>query len=101
MRKNRSLAILSGSLIFCLGIYILFQGGTQITEEWKWSLRENLVRMTERSFMPGLFYAEKEEKTDWNTWIAKKAMQNDSAWKVMWKGKELMNLKLKILRPMK
>lgn len=75
MRKNRSLAILSGSLIFCLGIYILFQGGTQITEEWKWSLRENLVRMTERSFMPGLFYAEKEEKTDWNTWIAKKAMQ--------------------------
>ena len=75
MRKNRSLAILSGSLIFCLGIYILFQGGTQITEEWKGSLRENLVRMTERSFMPGLFYAEKEEKTDWNTWIAKKAMQ--------------------------
>lgn len=70
--KNRSLAILSGSLIFCLGIYILFQGGTQITEEWKGSLRENLVRMTERSFMPGLFYAEKEEKTDWNTWIAKK-----------------------------
>ena len=32
MRKNRSLAILSGSLIFCLGIYILFQGGTQITD---------------------------------------------------------------------
>ena len=72
MRKNKSLAILLGSLIFCLGIYILFQGGTQITEEWKGSLRENLVRMTERSFMPGLFYAEKEEKTDWNTWIAKK-----------------------------
>lgn len=70
--KNKSLAILLGSLIFCLGIYILFQGGTQITEEWKGSLRENLVRMTERSFMPGLFYAEKEEKTDWNTWIAKK-----------------------------
>ena len=75
MRKNKSLAILLGSLIFCLGIYILFQGGTQITEEWKGSLRENLVRMTERSFMPGLFYAEKEEKTDWNTWSAKKAMQ--------------------------
>ena len=35
------------------------------------------------------------------SWIAKKAMQMVPLGEVMWKEKELMNLKLKILRPMK
>lgn len=64
-----------GGLILCLGIYILFYGGAQITDVWKGSLQEELVRMTEKSFMPGMFYAEKEKKTDWKMWITQKAMQ--------------------------
>lgn len=75
MGKNKGLTVLSGGLIFCLGIYILLHGGTQIAEEWKVSLQEEVMRMTEKSFLPGLFYAEKEEKTDLNAWITKKAMQ--------------------------
>ena len=87
--KNRSLAILSGSLIFCLGIYILFQGGTQITEEWKWSLRENLVRMTERSFMPGLFMRKKKKRQIGIHGLQKKSDADDSAWKLCGRERNL------------
>lgn len=75
MGKNKGLTVMSGGLIFCLGLYILLYGGTQIAEEWKESLQEEVVQMTEKSFLPGLFYVEKEEKTDLHVWITKKAMQ--------------------------
>lgn len=75
MGKNKGLTIMSSGLIFCLGLYILLYGGTQIAEEWKESLQEEIVQMTEKSFLPGLFYVEREEKTDLHAWITKKAMQ--------------------------
>ena len=75
MGKNKGLTVMSGGLIFCLGLYILLYGGTQIAEEWKESLQEEVVQMTEKSFLPGLFYVEREEKTDLHAWITKKAMQ--------------------------
>lgn len=88
MRKNRSLAILSGSLIFCLGIYILFQGGTQITEEWKGSLRENLVRMTERSLCQD-FLCGKRRKDRLEYMDCKKSDADDSAWKLCGRERNL------------
>lgn len=75
MGKNKGLTIMSSGLIFCLGLYILLYGGTQIAEEWKESLQEEIVQMTEKSFLPGLFYVEREEKKDLHAWITKKAMQ--------------------------
>ena len=75
MGKNKGLTIMSSGLIFCLGLYILLYGGTQIAEEWKESLQEEIVQVTEKSFLPGLFYVEREEKTDLHAWITKKAMQ--------------------------
>ena len=86
MRKNRSLAILSGSLIFCLGIYILFQGGTQIMEvESAGKSCENDGKV----FYARTFLCGKRRKDRLEYMDCKKSDADDSAWKLCGRERNL------------
>ena len=57
-----------GICVFALGMYVLFQGGARIIEEWKRDFQMQLAETTEKTFLPGLYYTmeiDKEEKEGW------------------------------------
>ena len=57
-----------GICVFALGMYVLFQGGARIIEEWKRDFQMQLAETTEKTFLPGLYYTmeiDEEEKEGW------------------------------------
>lgn len=58
--------------MLCIGV--LYTGGTRIAEEWKLQFHGNLQKMTEKMYMTGLTYLDKEEKNARET-IVKCAFQ--------------------------
>lgn len=62
-------------IIFLMGSYILWFGGSKLLVEWKVQLNQRLQEQTERSFMPSLTYLQKGEQKNLSEWITSKAMQ--------------------------
>ena len=57
-----------GICVFAFGMYVLFQGGARIIEEWKRDFQMQLAETTEKTFLPGLYYTmeiDEEEKEGW------------------------------------
>lgn len=62
-------------IIFLLGSYIIWFGGTKLLVEWKVQFNQGLQEQTERSFMPSLTYLQKGEQKSLSEWITANAMQ--------------------------
>lgn len=67
--NKKKLMILSGILICILSLYVLIQGGTRIIEEWKNEFHTELAETTEKSLMPGLYYALNGKEASKDNWI--------------------------------
>jgi len=75
LRANRKTArMLTQGAIICLGSYILYNGSKQIVGEWKGKINETLQLRAEKTFMSGLTYANREEKS-LEEWIANQALE--------------------------
>lgn len=88
MRKNRSLAILSGSLIFCLGIYIISRwnadyGRMEVESAGKSCENDGKVFYA-RTFLCGKRRKDRLEYMD-----CKKSDADDSAWKLCGRERNL------------
>lgn len=73
MRKKAA-TILLGFLIFGLGIYVLFQGGARIIEEWKSEFQEELAETAQKAFSPGLYYSVHGDVAEDDNWLQKQMM---------------------------
>lgn len=72
--QRKTLTILLGVLISTLSIYVLYQGGARMIEEWKMEMQTNLAETTEKMFLPGLYYAFHEEKGEEHDWLEEQIM---------------------------
>lgn len=66
---------MTGLLIFGMGIYIVFQGGTRIVEEWKKTLCKEVLENGKKTMMPAFFYSGSEKKESLWEWITRHSMQ--------------------------
>lgn len=72
--KN-ALTILVMLLIFCMGSYVILQGGSRIIEEWKSEFQISLLEKSVSKWMPSLVYSPKEDKQDMRKWISENTTQ--------------------------
>lgn len=68
MRKNRA-PILLGLFIFMLGIYVLFQSGARIIEDWKAEFQKQLTETAEKTFFPGVYYTLQTDAVKEDNWL--------------------------------
>lgn len=65
--------ILTGGIIFCLGVYVIYNGSTRMIYEWKIRINEALQAKTEETYMASLTYMNREEK-NLEEWITRQAL---------------------------
>lgn len=73
MRK-KSVTIMLAVIVSALSIYILFQGGARIIEEWKSNFHTCLAETTEKLFLPGIYYAVNQGEEEENGWLESQIM---------------------------
>lgn len=61
-RKYNIRKIAAGGAVVALGTYMLSMSGTRITEEWKMNFHAKLQTITEKTYMTGLSYVDRENK---------------------------------------
>ncbi|MBQ8558983.1 MAG: stage II sporulation protein P [Tyzzerella sp.] len=60
-----------GICVLALGIYVLFQGGARIIEEWKRDFQNHLAETTEKTFLPGIYYTFETDEDEKENWLEK------------------------------
>lgn len=64
--KKKFLNAATGILIMILTCYIFIQGGGRILQEWKYEFSNSVIDMTEKFFLPRMFYSvQNNVKTNW------------------------------------
>ena len=65
--KKRTVNLLLGIIIFCVGIYGLIQGSARMLEEWEIGLEEKIRLGAEKIFLPGVYDTMRQdtEKSNW------------------------------------
>ena len=50
--NKRKLNFLMGILIFVIGVYAFFQGGTRMVDKWETGFQESITTQAEKTFLP-------------------------------------------------
>ena len=67
--NQRRLNFLMGILIFVIGVYAFFQGGTRMVDKWETGLRKSITTQAEKIFLPGVYYTVHRDVNE-GTWLS-------------------------------
>ncbi len=74
MRKKQNIIkVITGGLILCLSVYVIYGGSARIIEEWTIRLNEGLQERVEETYMANLTYVNRDEKK-LEEWITEHAL---------------------------